>query len=251
MDSPSSTSTDQTTPARDHGEAVETLDESYVKPFWAEKYRREACKNWDKFYKRNANHFYKPRHWTEREFPELQFDADEHKTLCEVGCGHGSFVAPLIAHNDTEQFDPARVTAFVADLTKDALTETVPRQSVDVASCIFVLSAIPPEDLATAVANVASVVKPGGTVVLRDYARYDQAELRFKASNNRLEDHLYCRQDGTLAHFFTREQLDELFIANGFHVKSSAYVLRTTVNRKTSDEFQRIFVQARYEKRLQ
>jgi len=33
---------------------------------------KDAQKNWDLFYKRNTTAFYKDRHWTSREFPELK-----------------------------------------------------------------------------------------------------------------------------------------------------------------------------------
>ncbi|KAF8949986.1 hypothetical protein BGZ46_004814, partial [Entomortierella lignicola] len=39
-----------------------------IKPFWVNKYKNEAAKNWDRFYKRNETRFYKDRHWIEREF---------------------------------------------------------------------------------------------------------------------------------------------------------------------------------------
>ena len=42
-----------------------------VSEFWQQKYRREAAKNWNLFYKRNETRFFKDRHWIGREFPEL------------------------------------------------------------------------------------------------------------------------------------------------------------------------------------
>lgn len=35
------------------------------------KLEKDAQRNWDLFYKRNTTAFYKDRHWTAREFPEL------------------------------------------------------------------------------------------------------------------------------------------------------------------------------------
>lgn len=43
-----------------------------VSDFKQLKLEREAQKNWDLFYKRNSTHFFKDRHWTTREFEELQ-----------------------------------------------------------------------------------------------------------------------------------------------------------------------------------
>lgn len=44
---------------------------SKIPAFWQEKYKKEAAKNWNLFYKRNEARFFKDRHWIGREFPEL------------------------------------------------------------------------------------------------------------------------------------------------------------------------------------
>lgn len=44
---------------------------SQIPEFWQKKYKDEAAKNWNLFYKRNETRFFKDRHWIGREFPEL------------------------------------------------------------------------------------------------------------------------------------------------------------------------------------
>ena len=44
---------------------------SFPNDYWQQKYRQESCKSWNLFYRRNSTHFFKDRHWTLREFPEL------------------------------------------------------------------------------------------------------------------------------------------------------------------------------------
>lgn len=46
-------------------------DKVLVSPFKQNKLELDAQKNWDLFYKRNTTKFFKDRHWTHREFPEL------------------------------------------------------------------------------------------------------------------------------------------------------------------------------------
>lgn len=46
-------------------------ERTLVSDFKQMKLEREAQKNWDLFYKRNATNFFKDRHWTTREFEEL------------------------------------------------------------------------------------------------------------------------------------------------------------------------------------
>ena len=96
---------------------------------------------------------------------------------------------------------PERCHAFVCDLTKDPLPEHIPPPGVDLVTMIFVLSAVPPEGMVDALRNVASILRPGGVVIFRDYGLHDHAQLRF-GPGHRIDDHLYVRQDGTLAFYF-------------------------------------------------
>lgn len=57
---------------------------------------RDAAKHWDKFYRQNADRFYKDRHYLDREFPEL---AHGPHVLLEVGCGAGNTAFPALEAN--------------------------------------------------------------------------------------------------------------------------------------------------------
>jgi len=195
---------------------------SKVPEFWQTKYKNEAAKNWNLFYRRNEARFFKDRHWIDREFPEI-FDL-KVEVLVEVGCGVGNFALPLLTEQDTlkhlfacdfsekaiellksdDRYDTRRCTAFVADITTPKiLLEQVPVASADIVTSIFVLSALPPEKFTLAAENVKSIVKPGGLWLIRDYAVNDAAQLRFK-DDRKISDTLFVRQDGTLSYFFTK-----------------------------------------------
>lgn len=53
-----------------------------VSDFKQTKLERDAQKNWDLFYKRNSTHFFKDRHWTTREFEELQACREVSHQFC-------------------------------------------------------------------------------------------------------------------------------------------------------------------------
>jgi methyltransferase-like protein 6 len=55
----------------DELEKLSRQDKKLVSEFEQNKLEKEAQKNWDLFYKRNTTKFYKDRHWTTREFEEL------------------------------------------------------------------------------------------------------------------------------------------------------------------------------------
>ncbi|XP_060725165.1 tRNA N(3)-methylcytidine methyltransferase METTL6 [Tachysurus vachellii] len=244
-------------------------DRVLVSEFKQQKLEVDAQKNWDLFYKRNSTHFYKDRHWTTREFEELQahreFEAQKLLML-EAGCGVGNCLFPLMEEDlnifiyacdfspravrfvkENSLYCPERCLAFQCDLTKDDLRATISENSLDVATLIFVLSAIHPDRMQLAVENVYRVLKPGGIVLFRDYGLYDHAMLRFK-SGSKLGENFYVRQDGTRSFFFSREYLANLFQQAGFHSLVNEYVLRETVNKKEGLCVPRVFLQSKFRK---
>jgi len=253
-----------------------------IDSFQRERLSRDAKKNWDLFYKRNGDRFFKNRHWTKLEFPEL-FELSEPTRLLEIGCGCGDFALPLVAHCQEQSLQncskascdlfvfccdisdraidilkknrlykdnhPARIKAFCADLLSQAseIFTEIDHTPVDLVSLIFILSALDPDQMLVAIRNIYSLLRPGGLVIFRDYAIYDKAMLRFSASS-KICDQFYVRQDGTRAYFFSKQQLVNLFESHNFSCKSIDYVRRQTVNHATHDKHSRIFLQAKFER---
>ncbi|CAG8718006.1 9766_t:CDS:2, partial [Funneliformis mosseae] len=162
--------------SKDYEKIQEMLknDKKLVPQFWVNKYKNEASRNWDLFYKRNTTKFFKNRHWIGREFNELSFNnnddqdsksRDKRIDVLELGCGVGNFIFPVLDANPLlfvyacdfskraidfvkshAQYDETRCNAFVCDLTKDNLSDFIPsNDNIDIVSSIFVLSSIPPE----------------------------------------------------------------------------------------------------------
>lgn len=242
-------------------------DRVFVSEFKQQKLEKEAQKNWDLFYKRNTTNFFKDRHWTTREFEELkacrEFESQK-LVLLEAGCGVGNCIFPLLEEDlsifvyacdfspravefvkQNSLYSPERCLAFQCDLTKDDLRDNISAESVDVATLIFVLSAIHPDKMQQALENLFRVLKPGGVVLFRDYGLYDHAMFRFK-SGNKLGENFYVRQDGTRSYFFSKELLAKLFHDAGFETLANEYVLRETVNKKEGLCVPRVFLQSKF-----
>lgn len=151
-----------------------------------------------------------------------------------------------------------------------SLPATIPDCNVDVASLIFVLSAIHPDKFLLSLRNIASVMKQGALLIFRDYGLYDMAQIRF-GRGNKLGDNFYVRHDGTRfekkkhfrllvcvnnpflpfqrSYFFTVDYLTELVKEAGFDVIACHYVHRRTVNKKEGVDEPRVFVQGKFMKR--
>eukprot|EP00271_Cylindrocystis_brebissonii_P007832 TRINITY_DN21644_c0_g2_i1.p1 TRINITY_DN21644_c0_g2~~TRINITY_DN21644_c0_g2_i1.p1 ORF type:complete len:787 (+),score=119.58 TRINITY_DN21644_c0_g2_i1:73-2433(+) len=189
--------------------------------------------------------------------------------VLELGCGAGNTVYPLLekAAADAEgpmlvhacdfskravqlvkehaMYDPSMVNAFVCDITANELTDNIAPCSVDTATMVFVLSAIALDKMPAALKNVTSVLKPGGHVLVRDYAAGDLAEERLAGkSKQKLDENFYVRGDGTRAFYFTEEVLSQLFAQQGFVCKQLFVHCRDVENRAKELLMKRRWIQA-------
>ncbi|XP_021574601.1 methyltransferase-like protein 2A [Carlito syrichta] len=190
--------------------------------------------------------------------------------ILEVGCGVGNTVFPILQTNNDPglfvyccdfsstaielvrthpEYDPARCFAFVHDLCDEERSYPVPRHSLDVIVLIFVLSAIVPDKMQKALSRLSQLLRPGGVMLLRDYGRYDMAQLRFKTGQC-LSGNFYVRGDGTRVYFFTQEELDTLFTTAGLEKVQSLVDRRLQVNRGKQLTMYRVWIQCRYRKPL-
>nr|XP_012622385.1 methyltransferase-like protein 6 [Microcebus murinus]XP_012622386.1 methyltransferase-like protein 6 [Microcebus murinus]XP_012622388.1 methyltransferase-like protein 6 [Microcebus murinus] len=187
-------------------------DQALVSDFKQQKLEKEAQKNWDLFYKRNSTNFFKDRHWTTREFEELrscrEFE-DQKLIVLEAGCGVGNCLFPLLEED-------VNIFAYACDFSPRAV-------------------------------EYVKVLKPGKSVLFRDYGLYDHAMLRFKAGS-KLGENFYVRQDGTRSYFFTDEFLAQLFMDTGYEEVVNEYVFRETVNKKEGLCVSRVFLQSKFQK---
>jgi hypothetical protein len=148
-----------------------------------------------------------------------------------------------------------------------------------VTTLLFCLSAIaPPLDMQQACCNVASTLRPGGVLVVQDYGRYDQAQLKLARSNKNncfggggsggigddpdqqplpvlcvstpdYNKHWYRKHDGTCCYYFTTEDLIQLFhVHAGLIVLECRYIHLVYRNQATGELQGRIWVQGRFQK---
>uniref|UniRef100_A0A915Q6K4 tRNA N(3)-methylcytidine methyltransferase n=1 Tax=Setaria digitata TaxID=48799 RepID=A0A915Q6K4_9BILA len=234
---------------------------------------RNPAEQWNTFYQTHKNKFFMDRNWLLTEFPELDVkcrESDDPLLVLDVGCGVGNATIPLLQTSEqsgkmfvyacdysqqavdilkqtTSQWSD-RCKPFLWDITGQ-ITETIPPRSLDILLCIYVLSALPPEKQQQAVINLTSLLKPGGALLLKDYAQFDMTQLRFK-KNRLIDENFYRRGDGTLVYFFTQKELDRLF--NGVGLKQETNVLdrRLIVNRAKRVKMYRMWVQCKYVKNV-
>ena len=235
-----------------------------VSEHWRKHYVDRAGQFWHEFYKRNSDKFYKDRHYLHEEFPELLTCS----TLLEVGCGVGNAVVPLY------ELHP-KITVYAVDFAKsaieilqkhpihanfpgqllvsqcDVVNDDLPTREnqCDLVLCLFVLSAMSPENMPRAVKKLYTTLRPGGKILVRDYGQYDQAQMRFK-KGSKLSDSFYVRQDSTCSYFFSLEFLDSLLCAAGFHAlpERCENICKVQENRAQGICRHPVWVQAVYEK---
>lgn len=145
--------------------------------------------------------------------------------------------------------------AFVCDVSKpDAINLAIRNTATtcgtdfpqfDLVTLIFVLSALEPSSMVVCLRNIASVLKPGGRLLFRDYGLHDYSQLRFGRCTRLYPDVAsYARQDGTLSYFFSVDELNKLFDEAGLVTQHCDYVYKQTTNVAENLAVRRVFVQA-------
>ncbi|KAF8358585.1 hypothetical protein PRIPAC_93580 [Pristionchus pacificus] len=224
---------------------------------------KEARKNWDKFYHRNKNNFFKDRNWSHTDLKEACSHVDFEKplTYLEAGCGVGNMLFPLAEVYPNwkwQAFDFSanavrlleerakeiglEVSTSELDLSNELSEPLFPVQA-DLATLIFVVSAIHPDKHDIVARNLYQLIEPGGSLLIRDYGMNDYAMIRF-GREAKLGDRFYARQDGTRAFYFTLEELVEPYEKAGFKCVRKEFLHRRTINREKGVDVPRIFVQA-------
>ncbi|XP_049636472.1 tRNA N(3)-methylcytidine methyltransferase METTL2A [Suncus etruscus] len=211
-----------------------------------------------------------------QKFNDLEICAEEFPgssatyRILEVGCGVGNTVFPILQTNNDPRlfvyccdfsstavelvqtnpaYDPSRCFAFVHDLCDEEKSYPMPSNSLDVVVLIFVLSAVVPDKMQSTINRLSRLLKPGGMMLLRDYGRYDMAQLRFKKGQC-LSENFYVRGDGTRVYFFTQDELDTLFTTAGLEKVENLVDRRLQVNRGKQLTMYRVWIQCKYRRPL-
>jgi hypothetical protein len=98
-------------------------------------------------------------------------------------------------------------------------------------------------------ARICRSLKPGGNLLIRDYGRYDEAQLRFK-KGSKLSENFYVRQDGTCSYFFSEEEIKILAQCNGLIVEECYMIKRQYANRKEQAARRRAWIHAKLKKHM-
>lgn len=256
--------------------------EAYANSHSAGRFNGNPEKWWNLFYKNNTSNFFKNRKWLQQEFPILASVTKEDagaKIILEIGAGAGNTAFPILASNMNtqlkihacdfsktavevmrkhEEYNSEQIQADIWDVAGQELPPGLEEGSVDVAILIFIFSALSPKEWSRAVRNVHRLLKPGGTVLFRDYGRGDLAQVRFRKGRY-LEENFYIRGDGTRVYFFDRDELaviwsgktaeaDGQVEAASFTIEHLGVDRRLLVNRAEQKKMYRCWLQGQFTK---
>lgn len=251
----------------------------------------ESAARWNAFYDSKPT-FFKDRHILRIEFPELMsapvqaspythvrpLSKEDGPATCdlilvEAGCGCGNGLFPILRANERifayafdfssraiellrshSEYREDRVHAFVADVARaDTYVQTVlDAGGAHFVTALWTLSALCMDDQRAAAAALASALRKGGLLAVRDYAEGDMRERMFLAKGKQVgsckEGRTFLRGDGTLAHFFTTSGLISLFEGVGLETVRCSVRDREVVNRAEEMVMQRKWIQAVFRK---
>ena len=220
---------------------------------------KHASRMWNMYYRHNTTQGFKDRHYLTREVPEIK----ESKLMMECGCGVGNAMYPLLEEfsqlkfiacdlsdvavrllKNKEAYDKDRILAFQHDLSLERLPDNVPA-NVDIATLIFVLSAVQPEQHSAVAKHIAEKISVGGLLYFRDYAHADLAQSRLGDSSLVPGyDNFYMRTCGTCSYFFKESEMTKIF-SPYFEVVECSIIEREVENKKNDIVMHRKWIQAK------
>ncbi|KAG0139936.1 hypothetical protein CROQUDRAFT_69792 [Cronartium quercuum f. sp. fusiforme G11] len=238
-----------------------------------EKFNETPSSFWNTFYKTRKDTFFKDRAWLRNEFPILaesvKVDSGKVK-IAEIGCGPGNTTYPILSVNENPElmlyaldysdkaieilkenpaYDQRNCVGEVWDLSSIKLPESIKPGTLDIAILIFCFSALHPKEWTQAIQNIFTMLKPGGKVLFRDYARFDLTQLRMKGSRY-MQDNLYIRGDGTRVYFFEKDELVKIFCDQNFILENVTLDRRLLLNRARKLKMYRMWLQGEFCKPL-
>jgi methyltransferase-like protein 6 len=160
---------------------------------------------------------------------------------------------------DLSSMHPSSVsTSSKTTTTTNDDKQTTLANSADVAILLFCLSAIGPHPsaaLSRAARHAIDVLKPGGTLVIRDYGRLDEAQMKLSRGEKRLGSNFYRKGDGTGCYYFELQDLKDLFVNNEgdctkLELLELDFIQRIYRNRGDNSTRRRVWIQGRFRKPL-
>ena len=219
---------------------------------------------WEAFYTSNSGggESYKARQYIHVSFADEWRRAGRRAgdgqilSVLEVGAGEGSTIRPLCAALSVQGFT---VDCVATDCSRTAVERlqslpevrqalvwdvtTAPHCQIvgefDIVLCIFTLSAIHPDKHVKSLLHMRRLLKPGGRLLLRDYAFGDATMMKHQ---NRISNAVFERKDGTLAVYLTVGDLFANARAADLAVVQQSVCCVVENNRKTKKKRERCFL---------
>ena len=157
---------------------------------------------------------------------------------------------------DLSSMQPSTISTSPSSTTNKDVQSTTLANSADVAILLFCLSAIGPHRsaaLSRAARHAIDMLKPGGTLVIRDYGRLDEAQMKLSRGEKSLGSNFYRKGDGTGCYYFELQDLKDLFVndeddCTKLELLELDYIQRIYRNRGDNSTRRRVWIQGRFRK---